>query len=256
MTEPNSTIEIFRVPLSKDQLRAVPVDDRNLLLLASHAINQITVLRRVLIFSLNYESKIELENTLSAAQSQTILRFLFGALAESWEMIKRPVNQRLIGRDYDGAIEPAGLALYAKLKKHFGETNLLHKLRNSVAFHHPDCAELAPAFEDVPEDEDWAWCPSETIDNSFYLASDFAISAHILKLTGEPEMKNALKKVMGLVVPVSNNLIDFLLYLMRAIVPRYLDAELLTPRPGSGTKVENVPSLYQVAIPFFTFRDD
>jgi hypothetical protein len=66
-----------------DQLRAIPADERNLLLLASHAINQITVLRKVLIFSLNYESDSEIENTLSAGQSQTILRFLFGALAEA-----------------------------------------------------------------------------------------------------------------------------------------------------------------------------
>lgn len=254
MTEPNSTIEIFRVPLSKDQLRAVPIDDRNLLLLASHAVNQISVLRRLLIFSLNYELKSEIENTLSAAQSQTILRFLFGTLAETWEMIKRPTNQRLIGKDY--AIEPEGSAAHAKLKKHFGETNLLHKIRNSVAYHHPEGAELAAAFEDVPEDEDWAWYPSSTIDNSYYLASDFVISARILKLTGESDTRKAFEKVMGVVLPVSNDLTDFLLYVMRAIVARHLDAKLLTPRPGTGTKVEDVPNLYRVAIPFFTFRDD
>ena len=86
-------VEVFRIPISKDQLRAIPADERNLLLLASHAINQITVLRKVLIFSLNYESDSEIENTLSAGQSQTILRFLFGALAEAWEMLKRPINQ-------------------------------------------------------------------------------------------------------------------------------------------------------------------
>jgi CRISPR/Cas system-associated protein endoribonuclease Cas2 len=93
-------IEVFRVPVSKAQLRAIPADERNLLLLASHAVNQISVLRRLVIFSSNYQSSSELENTLSAGQTQTILRFLFGALAEAWEMIKRPVNQKLIGTDY------------------------------------------------------------------------------------------------------------------------------------------------------------
>ena len=75
-----------------------PADERNLLLLASHAVNQLSVLRKLLIFSLNYELANELENTLSAGQSQTVLRFLFGSLAETWEMLKRPTNQRLIGR--------------------------------------------------------------------------------------------------------------------------------------------------------------
>ena len=256
MPDPNSTIEIFRVPLSKDQLRAIPVDDRNLLLLVSHAVNQMSVLRRLLIFSLNFESKSEIENTLSAAQSLTILRFLFGALAEAWEMVKRPINQRLIGRDYAGAIEPEGVAAYEKLKRHFGESNLLHKLRNTVAYHHPEGDELVAAFEDVPDDEDWAWYPSDTINNSFYLASDYVISARILKLTGEADTQKAFEKVMDLIVPVSNELTDFFLYVMRAIVTRHLDASLLSPRPGTGTKVEGVPNIYKVAVPFFTHRDD
>ena len=104
-------IEIFRIPISKDQLRAIPADERNLLLLASHAVNQMSVLRKLLIFSLNYDSASEIENTLSAAQSQTILRFLFGALAEAWEMTKRPINQKLIGKDYVGLIESEGITL-------------------------------------------------------------------------------------------------------------------------------------------------
>jgi hypothetical protein len=52
-------IEVFRIAISKDQLRAIPADERNLLLLAGHAVNQLSVLRKVLIFSLNYESDSE-----------------------------------------------------------------------------------------------------------------------------------------------------------------------------------------------------
>jgi hypothetical protein len=44
-------------------------------------------------------------------KSQTILRFLFGALAEAWEMVKRPTNQKLIGKDYIDLIEVDGIAL-------------------------------------------------------------------------------------------------------------------------------------------------
>jgi hypothetical protein len=256
MAESGSNVEVFRVSISKGQLRAIPEDERNLLLLASHAVNQLSVMRKLLIFSLNYESSSDIENTLSAAQSQTILRFLFGSLAETWEMLKRPVNQRIIGKDYAGAIEADGVTVYANLKKHFGETNLLHKLRNTVAYHHPEGTELAEAFEEVPEDEDWAWYPSDTINNSYYLASDYVISARILKLTGEGDTRKAFEKVMGLVVPVSNDLTDFLLYLMRAIVSRHLGSGLLNVRPGTGTKIEGVPNLYKFAIPFFTFRAD
>ena len=206
-------IEIFRVPISKEQLRAIPADERNLLLLTSHAVNQLTVLRQLLIFSLNYNLDNLLENTLSAAQSHMILRFLFGALAEAWEMIKRPINQKIIGVDYIKVMEPDGVAVYEALKKHFGASNLLHTLRNTFAFHYPEQPDLEAAFEDVPDDEDWAWYPSAQISNSFYLASDYVISAGILRATGETDTAKAFEKVMGMVMPVSNDMTDFFLYL-------------------------------------------
>lgn len=249
-------IEIFRIPISKQQLRAIPADERNLLLLTSHAVNQLSILRKILVFSLNYESRSEIENTLSAGQSQTILRFLFGALAEAWEMVRRPVNQKLIGKDYIGVIEADGLAAYDELKKHFGGSGLLHKLRDTIAYHHPSGQELEAAFEDVPEDEDWAWYPSDTINNSFYLASDMVISAGILRATGETDTAKAFEKVMGMVVPVSNVMTDFFLYLMRAIVTRHLGDDVLSPHVGTGTKIDSAPNLYKFAIPFFTVRDE
>jgi hypothetical protein len=247
--------EIFRVPVPKAQLRAIPVSERNLLLLASHAVNQISTFSKLLFFSVHYISDMDIERTLSAAQSQTILRVLFGALAEAWEMVRRPENQKLIGERYANAIEVEGAAAYDKLKRHFGQSNLLHKLRNTIAYHHPNGDELQAAFEDVPDDEDWAWYPSETRNNSFYFASDLVISASILRVTGEKDTAAAFGKIMSEVVNVSNIMIDFFLYLMRAIVGRYMGTEVFSPRRGTGTMVTHAPDLSSVSIPFFTLGD-
>ena len=248
--------EIYKIPITKNQLRAIPTDDRNLLLLASHAVNQLSTLRKVMIFSLNYEFENPLENTLSAGQSHILLRFFFGAMAESWEMVKRPINQKLIAKDYHDDLGDRGKEVYDRLKKHFSRSNLLHNLRNKIVYHYPEAPELQAAFEDVPEDEDWAWYPSDTINNSFYLASDFVISSGILRLTGETDTQKAFEKIMGIVVPVSDDLIDLFLFLMRAIISRHLGEAMVVPAPGSGTKIENAPDLYSVAIPFFTTRSD
>jgi len=248
--------EIYKIPITKNQLRAIPIDDRNLLLLVSHAVNQLSTLRKVMIFSLNYESDNQLENTLSAGQSQILLRFFFGAMAEAWEMVKRPINQKLIGKDYQKDLGDSGKEVYDRLKKHFSQSNLLHNLRNKIVYHYPEAPELQRAFEDVPEDEDWAWYPSDTINNSFYLASDLVISSGILRLTGETDTQKSFEKIMSVVVPVSNDLIEFFLLLMRAIISRHLGKAMVFPAPGSGMKIENAPDLYSVAIPFFTTRSD
>jgi hypothetical protein len=124
---------------------------------------------------------------------------------------------------------------------------LLHRLRNTIVYHYPENAQLTTAFEDVPDDEDWAWHPSATINNSFYLAPDLVITASILRLTGETDTEKAFKQVMDIVIPVSNDMT--FLYLMRAIVERHVDAELLSPAVGTGAKIDNVPDLNKIAIP-------
>lgn len=245
-------IEVFQVPISKAQLRAMPLEERHLLLLASHAVNQISVVQKLLFFSVHYETNSDVENLLSGAQSQTILRLLFGILAESWEMVRRPVNQRVIGNDYIKVLGAPGVSAYEKLKLHFGKSNLLHQLRNTIAYHHPSSQDLEEAFNDVPEDEQWAWYPAERNLNSFYFASDMVISAGVLRVTGEGDPATAFDKVMREVLDVCPIMVDFFLYLMRAIVTRHLGESLLTHEPGTGIKIAHAPRLDEIAIPFFT----
>jgi hypothetical protein len=245
---------VYKFQISKDQLQLIPDDERNLLLWASTSVNQISVMSKLLRFNLNFGSENEAENTLSGAQSQVILRYLFGTLAESWEMLKRPINQKLIGVAYKDAIGAAGDAGHDRLKKHFGATNLLHTIRNTFAYHSPHPEVLQAAFAEATEDESWVWYLGEMNDNSFYLASDIIIITAILKETGEADFIEAYKKIMGVVVPVSNDLIDFLNLLIRAIVVRHLGEEFLSKREK--VPADNAPRRERVSIPFFTEIDD
>ncbi len=94
------------------------------------------------------------------------------------------------------------------------------------------------------------------INNSFYLASELVITAGVLRVTGEADTRKAFEKVMGIVVPISNEITDFFLHLMRAIIARHLGAAALNPVIGSGTAIKDAPNLYKAAIPFFTTRND
>jgi hypothetical protein len=248
-------IEVFRIPISKAQLNGMPAGERDLLLISGHIVNQISVLLRLLIFSTNFKADNDIENKLSAGQSQIILRLLFGTLAEAWEFIRRPANQKLIGNDYIGSIDDEGQKLYSDLKKHFGKSKLLHTLRNTIAFHHPEAAEFEAAFAEVPDDEDWAWYVSEANSNSFYLLSDTIISSRVLKITGEADTAAAFGKIMNEVMNVSNNVTEFLPFLMRAIVAKHFGEKLVNPQPDSGTMIDNRPNLYAFATPFFTEKE-
>ena len=78
-------IKVVRIQITKEQLRTLPKDERALLLLMGHALNQIAVLIKLITFSTNKDPTDPIEGRVSAAQSQVILRFLFGAVAETWE---------------------------------------------------------------------------------------------------------------------------------------------------------------------------
>ena len=254
MVKNGSQIEIFRLPISKSQLESVPSDERSLLLLSSYAINQINVLRRLLIFSMNFESNVDVEYILSGAQTQMILRFLVGSMAETWEMIRRPDNQRLIGKTLSAQIEVPGQEAHQRLKDFFGTNNVLHRLRNSVAYHFPNSTELDAAFREVPHDEDWAWYVSHSVTNGYYYLSDLVISSHILEVMGERDPEKAFGTFMSQLVPAAEDLLDFLAYVLRALVARHFGAEMLSPKPGTGIIVTGVPNMEEVSIPFLTDR--
>ena len=133
---------------------------------------------------------------------------------------------------------------------------MLQDLRNEIIYHYPEADDVNRAFEDTPPGDDWAWYPSNTINNSFYLATDFVIMTAILGKTGETDALKAFQKLMGLVTPISNDMTDLLLYVMRAIVSRRLGSKVLAFRPGTGVQVHNVPNFYKVSIPFFIVKDD
>ncbi len=244
--------EIFRLAISKSQLESVSSVERSLLLLSSYAINQINVLRRLLIFSTNFESKVEVENVLSGAQTQMILRFLVGSMAETWEMIRRSDNQLLIGKSLSAEIEREGHEAHQRLKDFFGKNNVVHRLRNSVAYHYPTTAELDAAFHEVPDDEDWAWYVSPSLTNSHYYLSDLVVSSHILEVMDERDPENAFKRFMGQLIPATDDLLDFLAYVLKALVARHFGAQMLSPRPGTGIVVTGIPNMDDVAIPFLT----
>ena len=69
-------IEIYMVPVPKDRLRSMPQEERALLLLLGYATNQLSMLQKLLMFSSNKIPPSELEQSLTATQTQTLLRLL------------------------------------------------------------------------------------------------------------------------------------------------------------------------------------
>jgi hypothetical protein len=245
-------IRVRRIEITKEQFRRLPKDERALLLLMGHAMNQIAVLMKLVILSTNKDPADPIEGRVSAAQSQVILRILTGTVAETWEFLRKPANQKIIG-SYLHLLDKDGTAAREELNTYFGGSNLLHNMRNKFAYHFPNPDEIEQGFEAVPDDDNlpWEWYISDTNTNSFYFSCEMAVGfGAISQVQGETSLMDASRKLTREPVRVANRMQYYVMPLMRAILLKHFGPSILEDKPG--TTITDAPPLYEFWIPFFT----
>lgn len=172
-------IQVYQIPVPKDRLRAIPKDERAFLLLLGYAANQLSMLQKLLMFSSNKIPPNELEQQLSSAQTQMLVRYIVGVLHETWLLIERHYISNPLGRDYQSRIDSGGQQALSNLRRQFGSSNLLSKVRNNISFHYPKIDDVEAAFEaacnDFDLDDHWNLYFSQYGFNSFYFLSDLII---------------------------------------------------------------------------------
>jgi hypothetical protein len=183
-------IEVYKIPLLKEKLRAMPDGERALLILLGYAANQLNFFSKLVIFSTNQDGHGEPEQTLSAAQTQMALRVVIGVLNEAWRLIHSRFMGAPYAKEYTPLLDQAGAEAFTRLKQEMDASDgLFAKLRGSWIFHHPDTPDLTTAFEDAATNPEWQqfayWFFSHSNYNSFYLASELVTLHGILKIVGE-----------------------------------------------------------------------
>jgi hypothetical protein len=245
-------IEVLRIPLAKDRLRAIPQEERALFLLLGHAANQINLLFKLVIFSTNKTPADQPEQNISGAQSQILARILIGFLAEAWELIRTQFLESPIGREYSSKLDQDGQLALTNLKNKFGRSNLFSKLRNEHIFHHPSASDMEAAFQaavnDPQWDNDWNWFFSVYNYNSFFFLNDIVFMHGLLNAIGETDLIAAHEKIMGEVRPVSENMMTFLMALNAAFWKKHFGQEMTGEVVA---RIADAPGVFDVWIPFF-----
>ena len=140
-------LDVVRMPMTKERLKQLTKEERTFLLLLGYTANQITVLWKLIIFSTNRTPTNPVEQRITGAQTQILVRQIIGVLWETWTLVqKRFIGSRL-GHTYTPLLQKTGQEALNSLKKHFGSSNILSVLRNNYSFHHPNDADMDAAFE-------------------------------------------------------------------------------------------------------------
>lgn len=243
--------DVLRIPVSKDRLRAMPKDERALLILFGYAANQINTFQKLVIFSSNKDGNDEVEQMLSAAQTQMLARVVIGVLHEALRLVQERFLGSLIGKEYVPRLDQKGMESLATLKKCIG-SNLLTKLRTNYIFHHPYEADINAAFEraaaDPAWDKAWNWYFSGSNYNSFYFPSEFVVLHGIMNAIGEPHLVSAQTRIMQELQAVSEAMMDFIMSFTLAVWQKHFGDEM---DAVVCVKTDQSPSIFDVWVPFF-----
>lgn len=225
-----SKTEVYRVAIPKETLSKMPAEERNLFLLLGYAANQITLFRKLLIFSTNDHPEDTDQSTIAGAQTQMILRILVGVIAEGYELTRRLFLKQKIAKEYVPLLTEEDRAALERLSRYFGSQNLLHKLRNNYAFHHPYDVDLdglfASAIADKSLDGYWNWYIAHSPINVFYLMSDFVITHGMMQETGEKQPEAALRRIMTDIGRVGDDLIELIGGVVGVVWKKHFGAEI------------------------------
>ena len=113
-------IDIYRIKFPKDRLRAFSSDERAMFFLLGHAVNQIAVFRKLVIFATNISRENRhVQSLVEGAQTQILVRHFIGVVSEAWELVNRRFIQKPIGKGVSGPPWLPRLRSASKAEKSF-----------------------------------------------------------------------------------------------------------------------------------------
>lgn len=245
-------IDIYRINFPKEKLRELSPEERSLLFLLGYAANQLVIFKKLVVFSSNKTPEEYVHQHVSGAQTQILVRHMIGVVSEAWELINRRFIQKGVGREYQSLLSSRGMDALSKLKSHFGSSNVLNKIRNNFAFHHPYEAEVDAAFNAACKSEDfahdWNWNLAKENINCFYFISDLVVVHGMLLSIGEADLVDAQIKMLAELNLVFDEFIAFTSSFFDALLTKYFAPEIIAEVCA---KIDDAPVAFDVDIPFY-----
>jgi len=243
-----SVIEVTKFEFSKNDFAMIPKEERALIFLAGHTVNAINTWLKIIKLSSLHEPVRTVEAKLSAAQTQILLRALFGTIHEAWVWQTRVDMGPLIGRKYLPNLPPAAKEARTFLTKHLGGSGLLSTLRNSYAYHSPSADRLDVAFEAMPPEEDWSWYVTDQYSSSFFLSCETVIGYGIAGVAEAPDLNAGLTQILSETIMVANAMNLYVEALLVAAVKSNIPAK---PPQSIAMRVDDAVDARTFSLPFY-----
>jgi hypothetical protein len=246
-------IDVLSLNGTKELLLKATPAERGLFLLLGYASNQVNVLWKLLDVVTNETPENPIEQRISGAQTQIIVRLVVGVLWEALRLVQSRLVASETGKEFVPRLSPAATAALGRLKKWFGKSNSMAALRNDFCFHYPDPDDMEAAFQRAAasgamEEADWGVYLTRTLLNSFYFVSDYVFAHGIANAVGDANVDDAHKQVLTSLAPIANDLSEVAHGFTAAMFVKYLGPDLTMTIVA---KVEGAPNIENLRLPFY-----
>lgn len=129
-------MKIYKISLSKEDLRSLPASERVFLIYAGHTLNELNILCRMVVHGMPIR-RSEAERQFMVAQSLMFLRILAGKLHEMWVLFKKAFYKSKLSLTFKDQLSAEWASELEKLNRYFSQRGVpVSAVRHLHAFHY------------------------------------------------------------------------------------------------------------------------
>jgi hypothetical protein len=237
----------YQFTISKAALRNVPTQERKFLFAASHCLNEVCMLQKLLAMQANCLVQHQPEQSLQAQQAMLLLRLLAGKIVEAWNTTSHWFGP--IAPTIEPSLERETIAGLVRLRHYFADrSNFLRTTRDRFAFHNSTDA-IEAEFDALPDDSSFHAVVGSASGNTFMGFADEAAGYALLRMAEAESPQQALEFLLDKVTSVSADFVRFVTDSVGFILAKHA-SEPFRMTEENKIDLSRQPRLNEVHLPF------
>ena len=186
-------VKVHPITIPKDKLDGAPDEDRLTYLMAGNLANDLQILQKLMIVSIQTAAEMGHPHSEAAnGSSMLLVKLLAGRLYEGWNWLRSPANSHLFKAFAQDKSSDAWTC-YREITGYFGRDNLINALRQKIGFH-SDVDTMRQGYQ-LLADQPMIELLSDQRGNTFYASADIAALGALCHLADTDDVAVALGRI-------------------------------------------------------------
>jgi len=198
--------KLYKYTIEKGALSSVDIEERAFFFSLGHVANDINLLSKQMVWCDDLSSEVDHMVKGQLTLSLFFYRTLAGKLNEANELIKKSFLSKKYSKVYVDLFDDKTRETLTSIKKYFGKSNIVNKIRNSHSFHY-SAEDFTSNLDELPDDLEIYL--HKTQGNSLYYASELLATYAMVKSCGESDFSKLFDNIVSELISISKLILSF-----------------------------------------------